>query len=171
MKKGNKRTSDNSDIRVIDASNIPNGIERLVEVVKNNEKGNVVVKFYGPNKKRGCTVMVTKTKDHAVQFAFSLAQEVVKPLLDSFISGQGWTDLFKVPLSKTMQKAPGKTQICDKCDKRFASDKTLAIHVNSFHKNEMKHACELCAFKANNESDLTSHKDEEHENTRINGNR
>ena len=69
MKKGNKRTSDNSDIRVIDASNIPNGIERLVEVVKHNEKGNVVVKFYGPNKKRGCTVMVTKTKDHAVQFA------------------------------------------------------------------------------------------------------
>ena len=86
MKKGNKRTSENIDIRVLDAFDIPNGIERLVEVVKDKEKGNVAVKFYGPNKKKGCTVMVTKTKDHDVKFAFALAQEVVKSLLDNFIS-------------------------------------------------------------------------------------
>ena len=163
MKKGNRRTSENVNIRIIDSREIPNGIEREVEVVKDKEKGNAVVKFYGPNKKKGCTIIVNKTKNHDVKFALSLANEVVKPLLDSFISGESWKSLFKVPLSKTMQKALGKTRICDSCEKSFASDKTLAIHMNRYHGGVKHFKCEICDLKFDSLSNLENHKKSEHE--------
>ena len=87
--------------------------------------------------------------------------EVVKPFLDNFIFGEKGNDPFKTPISKAMKKALGKTHNCNVCDKTFASDRTLSIHVKRYHSHKIM-TCNLCDFKTTEENDLKLHMKNSH---------
>ena len=61
MKSGHKKESAKISFRILNSKQIPNGIEKEVEVTKDKDIGNALIKFYGPSKK-GCTVIISKTK-------------------------------------------------------------------------------------------------------------
>ena len=89
--KGAQKHMENLAFRILDSRNKENGPEMDIEISKNKERGNAVLKFYGPNSKSGeCTLMITKSKRHDVKFVKILANEIIKKMLDKFMSGEGW---------------------------------------------------------------------------------
>ena len=64
MKKGNQKILDNVSFKVLDARKVPHGLEYDVEILKENERGIAILKIFGPNTKKGCTLMVNKSKKH-----------------------------------------------------------------------------------------------------------
>ena len=68
----------------MDARKVPHGIEMDIELSKDKDRGLAVLKIYGPNSKKECTIMINKSKKHDVKYVKILSLEVIKPLLDSF---------------------------------------------------------------------------------------
>ena len=101
------------------------GSEIDVEITKNKEKGIAVLKIFGPKKES--TIMINKSKKHDVKYVKILAVEVIKPLLDKFISGEGWKDLF-TKITANVQKP-----LCKKCNKSFVSESNLKTHMKKYH--------------------------------------
>ena len=160
MRNGHKKESANISIKILETKQIPNGKEKEIEIEKGKEKGNASIKFYGPSKK-GCTVIVNKTKKNDVKFAVMLALDVVKPFLDNFIAGEKGNDPFKTTISKAMQKALGKSHNCNFCDKTFASERTLNIHIKRNHAMEII-SCSICEYKTSDENGLKLHMKNKH---------
>ena len=67
-------------------------------------KGNAKVKIWSLNpknpKKKECTVMVDKIREHNKMFVKIIAQKVVKPTIDSLLKGEGTANLLKTPHEK-----------------------------------------------------------------------
>ena len=76
--------------------------------------------------------MISKSKKHDLKFVKILAIEIIKPLLDNFISGEGWVDLLVTLSAKTA----GKPFQCKLCRKGFVSEKTLNNHNEKFHRKK-----------------------------------
>ena len=89
MKKGNLKVLDSLSFKVLDSRKIPHGLEYDVEVLKEKERGIAILKIFGPNTKKGCTLMVNKSKKHEVKFVEMLALDVIKKLIDMFSSDDG----------------------------------------------------------------------------------
>ena len=89
MKKGNEKIIDKISFKVLDSRKIPHGIEYEVEVNKDTEKGLAVLKIYGPSTKKECSVVVNKAKKCEAKYVSLLALDVIKQLLDRFVSGEG----------------------------------------------------------------------------------
>ena len=76
--KGSQKQMDNLAFRILDSRSKENGPEMDIEIIKNKNRGNAVLKFYGPNSKSGeCTLMITKSKKHDVKYVKLLAIDVV----------------------------------------------------------------------------------------------
>ena len=76
----------NIEIIILDARN--KGIEVEVDIQlneKDKERGNAIVKLYGPNKRKENTVTITKSKQSDIKFVTLLAQKVIKPLIKTFL--------------------------------------------------------------------------------------
>ena len=71
------------------------------------------MKIFGPNNKKEWTLLINKSKKHEAIFVRILSKEIIKPLLDNFISGEGWNSLF-LKNSATMTNKP---YICNLCNK------------------------------------------------------
>ena len=59
-----------------------------------------------------------------------LALEVIKPLLDAFISGEGWSCLLKTSIGKS-----SKPFSCKMCCKGFVTQANLNTHMEKYHKS------------------------------------
>ena len=123
--KGKIRDMTSLTFKVNDNRKTRNGSEIDVEITKNKERGIAVLKIFGPKKES--TIMINKSKRYDVKYVRILAVEVIKPLLDKFISGEGWKDLFKKATPKVQKHA------CKKCEKSFVSESNLKIHMKKYH--------------------------------------
>ena len=103
--------------RTLNTENVGGATEIEVEVIDNTftetndpeeklqkVKGNAKVKICALNpktpKKKDCTVMVDKIKNHNKMFVKIISQKVVKPTIDSLLKGEGTVNLLKTPHKK-----------------------------------------------------------------------
>ena len=71
-------------------------------------------------------LMINKSKKHELNFVKILAEDVIKPLLDNFISGKGWINLLKTnAIQSTQNLKKTNNHTCNVCKKVFCSEKTL----------------------------------------------
>ena len=112
--------------------------------------------MFGPNSRKECTLMINKSRKHEAKFVKMLAVEIIKPMIDKFISGEGWMNIFKEITAKTIKKPVAKTDTeetkettdtnfvsvrgkavkllkCPKCDKTSYSSPGLKSHITKMH--------------------------------------
>ena len=65
-------------------------LEIIVEVTANNIRGKAIVKIYGPKEdiKKENSVTVNKCKESESKYVVILAEKIIKPLMDDFLSGK-----------------------------------------------------------------------------------
>ena len=56
------------------------GMEYEVEIIKGKDRGNALLKIFGPNNKKDCTIQISKVKKNDVKFA-----EILRILLKNFL--------------------------------------------------------------------------------------
>ena len=96
LKKGDCKSLGNVSFRVLDSRKMPHGVEYDVETAKDKERGASILKIYGPNPKKGCTAMISKSKEHDVKFVGILATDIIKQLFDRFAQTDGWKNIFEI---------------------------------------------------------------------------
>ena len=149
IQKGSLKQIDDIAFRILDSRSKENGPEMDIEIVKGKDRGNAVLKFYGPNTKSGeCTIMITKSKRHDVKFVKLLATDIIKIMIDTFISGEGWSLIFK--------KNANQQFVCVACSKGFISEKNMNTHIGKFHAKK-EFLCEKCTYVAKDEKQLKEH--------------
>ena len=95
LKIGDGKSLSNVSFRVLDSRKMPHGVEYDIETLKEKDSGVSVLKIYGPNPKKGCTVMIMKSKEHDAKFVGILASGIIKQLFDRYTSTDGWKNIFK----------------------------------------------------------------------------
>ena len=118
--KGSQHEIEGIKFRILDArqKGVENEIELEVEDnIKNGieNRGMAIVKLYGPNKRKECVVTVTKSKDSDVIFVQIIAQMVVKPYLNKFLTSENLGQLMDIDIQSDLHKKI----ICNKCEKIF----------------------------------------------------
>ena len=150
----------------MDSRKIPHGIEIDVEISKENDRELAILKIFGPNTKKECTLLGNKSKKHDLKFVKIIAEEVIKPMLDNFISGKGWINLVKTSQNKTTQKT--HTNVCKVCNKVFCTEKNLTTHFEKYHLPKVvQFSCEICEFKTCDEGAFKKHNRDSHKQTFI----
>ena len=84
LKRGEEGCVNNVTFKVLDDRKMPHGMEYDVVSTKNKERGVSVLKIYGPNQKKGCTIMICKSREHEKKFVSILGNDIIKHLLDNF---------------------------------------------------------------------------------------
>ena len=152
LKKGVEFVIDDLKIKILDRRNGQNGAEIDIEIVDKKDRGQAVLKIFGPNSRKECTLMINKSKKHDAKFVKILAVHIIKRLVDNFISGQSWNDFFE----KKGLQAFKKPKSCESCGKGFLNDMTLNRHIKQYH-IENKICCDLCEDKFYTERSLDKH--------------
>ena len=113
------------------------GLEIDVEVSNKKSRGNAILKIYGPkdDTKKDNTVTVSKSKESDAKFIVILAEKVIVPLMNGFLSGD-----MKIPDCEPNSNKEGsgleaKQFTCSFCDKTFKSAKGLKTHTTKMHSN------------------------------------
>ena len=159
LKRGEGSNINNVSFKVLDVRELQHGIEYDIQCSKNNEKGVSVLKIYGPNPKKGCTIMICKSREHKNKFVSMLSNDVIKYLLDTFESTDGW----KTVLKFSTFKKPS----CLTCKKSFCSEKNLNTHIKKFHTNNTIFKCDVCDITYETENSLKEHNEKNHTNNKI----
>ena len=84
LKKGVQFEIDDLIIEILDRRNGQNGVEIDIEIIDKKDRGQAVLKVFGPNSRKECTLMINKSKKHEAKFIKILAVCIIKRLLDSF---------------------------------------------------------------------------------------
>ena len=137
MKKGITNEIGSVKFKALDARIKGTGLEIDVEVVDNKNRGFGLLKLFGPSSKDEYVVMVSKSKKSDRKFFIILAEKVVKPLMNRFLSEEQDNEgLMKcdMPCEKTLT-VEEKIEIfkCNLCEKTFASAAGLKGHVTKMH--------------------------------------
>ena len=130
----------------------------VIEIVDKEGRGNAIVELWGPNKRKECTVLVKKSKEHDERFVEIVAKAVVQPILDCLITGGDSKSLFKN--TRKNSKSQPKTKIkkkCQLCEKSFMSEKYLNIHISKLHKEKRNNKCSHCDYTDSNGENLKTH--------------
>ena len=154
MKKSKQSFINEIQIRVLDSRKIPHGSEAEIEICKDNEKGAAIMKIFGPNKKKEYTICVTKAKKCDNLYVNVLAKDIIKPLLNSFISGEGWSKLVR---SVQNQKLAESNFKCKVCSISFLTSQLLKDHLHEKHEAQTLTKCEDCDYTGKNVNDLEAH--------------
>ena len=93
--------------------------------------------------------MVTKCQKSDEKYAIFLSREVIKPLLDSHLSGEGWKSLV-ITYDQSQQR--GKYP-CVVCSKLFSSKQYVKVHMSKIHIG-----CQICDKMFLNDIDLKTHR-------------
>ena len=104
LKKGVKFEIENLEIQILDSRKGQNGAELDVEMLDKKDRGQAVLKLFGPNSRKECTLMINKSKKHDAKFVKILAVLIIKRLLDYFISGQSWNTFFEKKSPQSFKK-------------------------------------------------------------------
>ena len=159
LKKGEGSDVNNVSFKVLDVRKMQHGVEYDIQCIKNQEKGVSVLKLYGPNPKKGCTVMICKSREHENKFVSILSKDVIKHLLDVFEATDGWKSFLKF----SVYKKPS----CTKCKKSFCNDKNLMTHIKKYHSETTALRCDLCDIVCAKETELKAHNESNHTNNKI----
>lgn len=153
LKKGFARTVNGVEIKVSNSKAIPHGIERDVSISKESHTGKAKLAIYEQNlKKKNISMVVKKAKESDEKFIEILAKEVIKPMIDLFIKGQGWAGIIDC-------QNEVKTKIqCDLCGKEFVTVKNVQVHKKKFHEqNKKENQCSKCGNHENEGSSKKKH--------------
>ena len=100
------------------------GLEIDVEIVNNRNRGIAVLKIYGPKEdiKKENTVTVSKSKESDAKFVVLLAEKVIIPLMDRFLSGEMEIVDFKSDSNSVGSGHRPKKFRCSFCEKSHNPD-------------------------------------------------
>ena len=134
LKKGTRKDLNKIQITVLDCRKEKSKTSEVdIEIVKSNERGIATLKFYGPNAKKVRTILISKSKNHDAKYVSIAALEIVKPLLEKFLSGEGWN---KVLANSSSTDA--RSIKCTTCEKIFNCEITLKRHQQNCHGKETR---------------------------------
>ena len=134
MQKGKSKEIENVTFKVLDSKPRGSGLEIIVQVSANKSKGQAILKVYGPKDdiKKENSVTVTKSKDSETKYVVILAEKVVKPLMNGFLSG----DMEVAEnVQNTIKPAPRKNFKCNFCEKMCKTPGGLKGHITKKHLN------------------------------------
>ena len=143
-----------------DVRNISYGIEADVEIQTEKNKGLAKVKIWGPSKsakqKHKCSINITKYPHYDGKWVKILSRKIIKPLLDSFLRGEGWKAVMK------KEKISNERVPCNECDKSFGK-RYIDTHREKMHNLR----CNICDIKFVGGIKLKSHMTEAHSKAAI----
>ena len=84
--------------------------------------------FWGPNKRKECTILINKSKQHDERFDSMLVINIIQPILDCIITGKSIANLLK-----KSKRHEGKKHDCHECNKTFNSQRYLKVHIAKIH--------------------------------------
>ena len=100
LKKSIEKEINETKFKVLDHKLHGGATQVTIEMSDKEGRGNAIADFWGPNKKKECTIMIKKSKEHEERFVKILAKNIIQPLLDCFITGKGFGTIFKVAKEK-----------------------------------------------------------------------
>ena len=161
LKKGKGSNVNNVSFNVLDVRMMAHGIEYDIQSSKNKDKGVSVLKIYGPKNKKGCTVMICKSREYENKFVSILAIDIIKHLLDNFETTDGWKN--------TLEFFTVKKPACQMCKKSFCNEKNLQTHMKKYHTTgTVKNVkCEVCDITYETENQLKDHNENKHSKDKI----
>ena len=159
MQKGKINEVENVKFKPLDVNLRGVGLEIVVEVSANKTKGQAMLKVYGPKEdlKKENSVTITKIKESDSKFVLILAEKVIKPLMDGFLSGERKiAESFQNTAKSASIK--GKKFKCSFCDKLCKSSSGLKGHITKKHLNfqqpENEDGVEVCSKKRKQEEEI-----------------
>ena len=134
MIKGQPNEIDNVKFTALDTRIQGVGLEIDVKITSNRNSGIAVLKIYGPKEdiKKENTVTVSKSRESDSKFIVLLAEKVVKPLMDRFLSGE-MEILDSKSDSLIGSGYENKKFKCSFCDKICKSAGRLKNHTTQMH--------------------------------------
>ena len=154
LKKGTTKEIGNIKIDVLDSKPLGGALQVTIKMSNKKESGIALIDFWGPNKRKECTIMIKKSKDYDELFVNILAKQVIQPCLDCLIQGKTLDSLLVNTgrkTSRTQQKYK-----CDICDKYFDSNKYLKIHKTQIH-TVNTNICDHCEYSDHSTINLRKH--------------
>ena len=111
------------------------GLEIDVEVTHKNQRGVAILRIYGPKDdiKKDNTVTITKSKNYDSKYVVLLAEKIIKPLMNGFLSGDleiQNIDEHSNLESKDLNKKQFKCSFCEKIRK---TTRGLKGHITKMH--------------------------------------
>ena len=76
LKKGVENEVSGIKFKVLDLRKLGGATQVTLEMSDNEGRGNAIIDFWGPNKKKECTVLVKKSKEHEERFVKIAAREI-----------------------------------------------------------------------------------------------
>ena len=139
MVKNYQHSINGIEIKVLDSRKKGIEIEKDIEIVDGNEKGVVMLKLYGPNKKKESVVTVSRSKGQDPKFVVILVEKILKQLMEAIMKGDPIekSNPRKRPKinDKEKEKKPIKFK-CNHCEKTFYSNQGLKGHITRMHKGK-----------------------------------
>ena len=131
MKKGKTKEIGNVKFKTLDAKEQGSGIQMDVQVTNHKDRGNAILKVYGPKEdgKKYNSVTISKCKESDSKFIVILAEKVIKPLMDKFLSGD-----MKI-VESSPENSDMKLQLfkCSFCEKVCKTSAGLKVHSTRMH--------------------------------------
>ena len=142
MKKGTNNEIQTIKYKALDTRKKGTGLEIDVEVVDNKARGVALLKLYGPSSKDEYVVTVSKSRKSDLKYVIILAEKVIKPLMNRFLSEELDNDDLKESNSTKEKPLSVEEKVkvfnCDVCDKCFSSAGGLKGHVTKIHTKNTK---------------------------------
>ena len=120
---------------VKDSREVSYGMEADIKISVGNMKGLAKIKIWGPSKsvtkKNQCTIIISKYSTNSdPKFSTMLSRKIVRPLLESYLKGQGWKETIQ-PLNSVNNDRIK----CTECIKSFGK-RYIKTHVEKMHKTK-----------------------------------
>ena len=154
--KGEQKEIQNVTYKALDTRIEGSGLVIDVEVRANMNRGVAVVKIYGPKEeiKKDNSVTVTKSKRYDSKFVIILAEKVIKPLMNGFLSGELEMPISENLVNGNLAAKQSKNFKCSFCEKICKTQAGLKGHITKMHLN-MK---QLIVEDAKNENEMVPSK-------------
>ena len=144
-----------TEFKILDNNKFGGATQIEINVSDNEGRGSAIVDFWGPNKKKECTVLIKKSMDSDI-FVKIIAKKIIQPILDGIISGKTYESLLNTSEEKIKSENIITTNKCKTCEKVFKSEKYLKVHIIRIH-TETKKNCDFCDYTDNNRIQLRKH--------------
>ena len=109
-----------------------------VQVESNKNRGNAVLKIYGPkeNTKKENSVTISKSKESDSKFIVLLAEKVIKPLMNQFLSQDLEVLNVRSEKNKDNTDIDSRQYTCSFCEKACKTTQGLKSHITKMHLEE-----------------------------------